>query len=658
MSELSRALLLLGLFALPAVPAATQPQPRPAADLLPPGAVARLGGAGLRHNGTVEVLAFAPDGKTLASAGQDVAIRLWDTTTGRERARFPLPGGRGEVRQLAFSPDGKVLAFTGLEQVVFLWDAATGKPLHELRLPPRVGKGSPRFALAPDGKKLASWSPDFTIRLWDTGTGRQLALVAKLPRRLVWQMEFAPDGRTLATVYEDGHADLWDTVKGQARPLFRDPRHWCYALAVSPDGKTIATGGRDNVRLWDAVSGKERQRLPGLQSRILALAFAADGQSLCVASASGEGRVWRVQDGKELQRIQLVAHSDTANPVAALAFSGDGNTLAWVAWGSRTRIRLSDVRTGKERPEGVSQPSAALIAFAPDGKTAVTPCEDDRLRLWETATGNPVRAFDGQAGKVFWLGFAPDGKTLLTVGQEVIFWDVATGKEVRRRAAPQTAFNWRTCALAPGGKVLAVGEEPYSRWPQKGRVFLWDLEAGKERDGWQGVHGSMLSSVAFSADGKYLASAGRFDDTVRLWDVATGKVVRHWFTEGHNVSVAFADGGKSLVASSGYHKDGKEAFRVVRWELITGKERDRWEGISLGVANLPPLFSPEGRALACVRMPEGIDLYHPNTGKVIRRLQTGQQGYTLPIGFSPDGRLLATWHGNSTILLWDVGRQQ
>jgi WD40 repeat protein len=616
----------------------------------------------------VETYAFTPDGKTLVTASSDDgAVRLWDTTTGQQRARLSLPPETKLVQQMTFSPDGKVLAITGLDQVIRLWDAGTGKPRHVLRWPAEQGV-SPVIAFGPDSKKLASWTNDFTVRLWDVGTGREVGSFVPSSDKAVRQLVFGPDDTTLVMVFDDGKAQLWDPAAGKKRRQFRAPgqSHWCHAAAISPDGKMVATGGLNDVCLWETATGQLRQRLTGYKRPILALAFSPDGLSLSTASDGGECRVWRVADGQELHGFQLPVQAVEDNPVRKLVFSRDGATLAWNHWRQHEWVRLTDVKTGKQ-VETLGQPAAALAAFAPDGKTVATPTEDGRLRLWETATGKEVCTFAGAPGKVEWLGFTADGKTLISVGKEVIFWDAGTGKEIRRRAAPQVTFDRRACALLPGGKILAVGEADYSRFPQRGcRVFLWDLEAARElrRFGGAGeglnrfdtAHGMSVTSLAVSLDGKLLASAGR-DDTVRLWDVGTGKELRRWGVEGQSNVVAFADGGKNLVAASAYFKAGSDAFRLVRWELVGGKERERWEGFSPGVVNIPALFSPDGRTLACAHQVDGLDLFQAHHGKVSLRLRTTQQELAMPIAFSPDGRLLASWHGNATVLIWDVSQR-
>jgi RNA polymerase sigma factor (sigma-70 family) len=327
---------------------------------LPPDAIAQLGKGDLRHAGTVETYAFTPDGKTLVTASSDDgAVHLWDTGTGQHRARFELPPEAKLVRQMIFSPNGKVLAITGQDQAIRLWDLG-GTPLHVLRWPAQQGD-SPVIAFNPDGKKLASWTNDFTVRLWDVGTGGQVGSFVPAPDKAVRQLVYGRDNTALLMVFDDGKAQLWDPASGKKQREFHDPRyfHWCYAAAVSPDGKTVATGGISDVCLWESATGRLRERLTGYKPKtsVLALAFSPDGLSLSTASDGGECRVWRVADGKELHQFQLPVKAPEVNPVRKLVFSRDGATLAWNHWRQHEWIRLTDVKTGKERGAAPKEPA-------------------------------------------------------------------------------------------------------------------------------------------------------------------------------------------------------------------------------------------------------------------------------------------------------------
>jgi WD40 repeat protein len=294
------------------------------------------------------------------------------------------------------------------------------------------------------------------------------------------------------------------------------------------------------------------------------------------------------------------------------------------------------------------------LAFAPDGKTLASAGKDGRVRLGETATGREVRAFAGQPERVRLLGFCEGGKTLLALGGEVVLWDAATGKELRRRPVPPEHFDPRTWALSPARRQLALGEVESCKYPPKTelRVLLWDLEGDRWPRACRGAHDSSVTALAFSPDGKRLASSG-WDRTVCVWEAATGQEVarRRGDMDGGHRRIAFADDGKSVLVCSALERQEKPRFQVVRWEPATGKERVCLLGPSPGAA----LFCPRGRTLACVSQPDALDLWRTDTGKRTR-LRAGLEGFVMPIAFSPDGRVLATWHGEGTVFLWDVGK--
>jgi WD domain, G-beta repeat len=214
------------------------------------------------HRGQVLAVAYAPDGRTLASAGRDGSIRLWDVVAGTERRR--LTGHQGRVHLLAFSPDGKVLASAGQDETTRLWDVATGKELRQ------VPGQAHALDFAPGGKLLAwagndrSGPPFWPLRLYDPATGkkvRELTPATKpdrlpQPRDAAMAVRFSPDGRTLAAGTQSNEVVLWEVATGQQRASVRGHEGWIEVLTFAPDGNRLASGSSDTTTLiWDLRGG-------------------------------------------------------------------------------------------------------------------------------------------------------------------------------------------------------------------------------------------------------------------------------------------------------------------------------------------------------------------------------------------------------------------
>ncbi len=265
--------------------------------------------------------ALTGDGKKAALVDAKGVLHVWDPATGKVLCRIgdPLVG----EDQADFSPDGKVLVVKHQDHVIRLWDAATGKLLHPLSLPKgATGRWFPHpHAFSPDGRVLATApasDEDGAIRLWATATGKELG---RLPRRdgtYPTCLAFSADGKRLVTAHGgDGpepddlvrpvEADaislrLWDTATGRelwrSKVLSSDIR----AVAVSPDGKTVAAADYDTIRLWELASGKERGHFAGHREHVWSLAFSPDGRLLASGSHDHTVLVWDVTgvcpDGK------------------------------------------------------------------------------------------------------------------------------------------------------------------------------------------------------------------------------------------------------------------------------------------------------------------------------------------------------------------------
>jgi WD40 repeat protein len=331
-----------------------------AAGALGPAAAQRPGGRAaaldpvltIELNGIVHSIAFAPDGKTLATASSDRLVRLWDAATGEERRT--LRGHLGNVSSVAFAPDGKTLASGSRDQTVRLWVVATGAP-----------------GVALDGQRAMPVS---------TTSG----LVAAA---------FAPNGKTLAStdngsspVRSDGVIHLWDPATGQKKASLRGHGGPVLCLAWAPDGRTLTSGGFDKtVRFWELATGKERFRLTGQVGAVQALAYAPDGKTLAIsahdqsaADGRAEVKLWDVARGKA--RVSVPGHG-SEGPVA---FSPDGRWLACPAKGGG--VRLLAARTGEEKAhlatpyEGVN-----CLAFTRDGKRLAAGHNATRVSVWDLA---------------------------------------------------------------------------------------------------------------------------------------------------------------------------------------------------------------------------------------------------------------------------------
>jgi WD40 repeat protein len=283
------------------------------------------------HAGWVGAVAFAPDGKTLASASADGTIKFWDPARGELLGTWKV--NDEPVDALAFAPDGKKLASGGFDKCVRLWDiAAPGKPRTL-----RGHKGAVMsVAFSPSGKTVASGSIDGSARLWDVMTGDEVQLI----RHKSWvnAVTFAADG-TLATGGSDNRANVW-TGEGQNwKPGagMDAPEGEIRSVALSPDGKALAVGTRyGTVRVWDLAREKPLALLKGHPGDVWAVAFSPDGKTLASGAGDwdrpGEVRLW---DTANWTRRATLPHT---GEVLCVAFSPDGRRLAAGNWDHTIKV--------------------------------------------------------------------------------------------------------------------------------------------------------------------------------------------------------------------------------------------------------------------------------------------------------------------------------
>jgi WD40 repeat protein len=457
------------------------------------------------HRDGLWAFTFSPDGRRLASAGEDRVARLRDSATGALLAT--CEGHTSKVLGAAFSPDGARLVTTAADGTVRQWNAETGR---EIEPPYDRHTGEVFTAVySPDGRWVASAGTDRTIRVWQA-KGRQDVAILHGHTAAVAALAFAADGRRLASLSRqyffqagDDTLRVWDVDPEATLPVLRGHDSYVYPVAFSPDGRWIASGAWDStVRLWDAATGEPCAALPH-PGHVLSLAFSPDGRSLVTASGDDRLRLWDVATASVRQEIQGPGPS-----TGRLAVSPDGRRVAAQAWdGQRQKNHLSvcDVTSG----ERLFAADGGVLAYSPDGRwLAAVDADNKTVLLLDAQTHETAARFTGHEQDVSSAAFSPDSRRLASCSSDhkVRLWQIDGGECQVLSGHTDEVF---AAAFHPDGTRLATAG-------RDGAVWLWDLQRGEEVARLPG-HADYILSLAFSPDGATLAS-GSGDFTVRLWD--------------------------------------------------------------------------------------------------------------------------------------------
>jgi WD40 repeat protein len=560
--------------------------------------------------------------------------------------RGVLTAPSGVVTALAYSPDGTMLAAGYSGGAIRLWNLAS----HQTISAATWGATPLALAFTGGGKQLEVADAG-AVGTWNLASQARIALRPFASAAQGSAVALSADGRTVATGGADGTVRLWDAATRQeiGAPLSSDAKPVA-AVAFNPDGTLVAAASSDgNVQLWNTAS--QQVAGPALVpngAEVGALAFSPDGKLLATGGQDGAARLWDVATGSQVGSTMA-----TGDAVSVLTFGTGGTTLATAESDGATE--LWDVATQAQTGAALTVPGSAgvsALAFSPGTDALATGNGNGRIQLWNPAgfhqqaaplAVGPVGVAAAAAGHTP-AAFSADGRLLATSNGRgtVRVWDVTA----KRPAGPPMP-SYRTVtglALSPDGKTLAVAGSG---------VELWQTATGQRIGATLPPAGhGRYRAVAFSPDGTMLVTLGA-DGTARIWNVATDAPIGTPMT---------VDGSGLLAGAVGVSPDGRTLVTVSAagqarlWSMADREPLG--QPMAAGAGTTVLAFSSDGSTLATASGDGSVRLWNMATQQEIGTPMTADDQPVYAAAFSPDTSMLAVAGGDGSVRLWDVATRQ
>jgi len=633
------------------------------------------------HEGPIYAAAFASDGRTVATAGHDQRVLVWQADQIAEfdyDAAFAAPPGTDRVgqvsyralvghtapiRSLDFSRDGRIVVSGGHDNAIKVWSVDSGTSLKTLR---GHGQWVRACVLSPDSREVLSASFDGTVRRWDIAGYEEVRVLRG--RVLVGhddsvlRAEYSRDGQWIVTAGRDRTAKVWSARTGEEQRTYREGHAFLASkVDFSADGTLMASAAVDaTVRLWKVQTGRQLHVLRDT-GRGAAVAVSRDGQRVLTGgpdvSAGNDAKtmwlakLWDASSGEVIHELR--AHFA---PVTAVAISADG-ALLYTGDASGASV-LWDAQTGQRLAQDAWHTGKIVAAeFAADGRL-VTASEDNSVARRGFRAGSldePQKLLHPDGLISMDCDGAGQYVATTCLDNQVRLWDFDTGEVIRTFTSESAVTNvWRRVALAPDGSQLLVVDSAART------VRLFDVASGSEvmfplSKTEVGPflllpEQAQLWSASFLPDGQHVVTAG--GDQVRLWEVNEEQLPYR------RLRMNFSPHG--VVASAGFSTSGDEIISAswdgtaIIWDVRTGNSLRKLGGYHAGPLNWA-VFSPDLDSSLVLTASDDRTaiLWDARSGQFVRRF-AGQGGPVRCVAFSPDSQLVLTASDDGVLLLWDI----